>query len=152
MYRSIFTVFLFGFLYVNNSFAVDIAKCEDQSGEESYRDYCPPDMKQVGEKKIPTKKHTRPNITPTVYMAPKDAACDAVLRFFRSKKIAVDEKNIDGNLELQNELKGLVGDLKIPTIIIGSKVLTDYKPDELTSTLMELGFTDDDLKEEEPSP
>ena len=148
MYRSIFAVVLFGFLYVHDSLAVNVVQCEDNAGNKSFRAFCPPDMKQVGKEKLQTKTHPAPNITPTVYMAPKCPACDAVIRYFRAKKISIEQKNIEGNVDLQNELKGIVGNLRIPTIIIGKKVLSDYKPTEIDSALMAVGFTEQDLKEE----
>ena len=148
MYRSLFAVVLFGILYVHDSLAVNVVQCEDESGNDSFRTYCPPDMKQVGKEKIQTKTHPTPSITPTVYIAPKCRACDAVIKYFNKKKIPIEQKNINGNADLQNELKEIVGNLKIPTIVIGKKVLTDYKPDEIKNALLAVGFTEQDLKEE----
>ena len=147
MYKFTITAIVFSFLCIHNSLAVEIVQCEDAEGNKSFRSFCPPDMSQVGEKKVPTKTHPRPNITPTVYYAAKCPACDAVIKYFQTKKINIDEKNIDGNAELQNELKEYVGNLKIPTIIIGSKVLTDYRPADLDKALMDIGFTKQDLDE-----
>jgi glutaredoxin len=147
MYRCIISVILFNFLYLHNSLAVEVVQCEDAEGNRSFRAYCPPDMTLVGEKKVPTKTHPRPDITPTVYYASKCPACDAVMKYFQSKKIDIEGKNIDGNQELQDELRGFAGNLKIPTIIIGTRVLSDYKPAEIDSALMDVGFTEQDLNE-----
>lgn len=147
MYKLISFAILISFLYLQNSFAVDIVQCEDAAGNKSFRSYCPPDTTKVGEKKVQTKTRPGPSVTPTVYYAPKCPACDAVLRYFETNKISVNEKNIDGNADLQNELKGFVGALKIPTIVIGSKVLTGYQPAELEKALMAAGFTKQDLSE-----
>lgn len=147
MHKLIIPVILFSSLYLHDTYAVEIVQCEDAAGNKSFRAFCPPDMTQLGEKKVPTKTHPRPDITPTVYYAAKCPACDAVLKYFQTKKIDVDAKNIDGSVELQDELKGYVGNLKIPTIIIGTKVLTDYRPDQIEKALMDLGFTEQDLNE-----
>jgi len=147
MYKFIIPVILFSSLYFHDSFAIEVVQCVDAAGNKSFRAFCPPDMTQVSEKKVPTKTHPRPDITPTVYYAAKCPACDAVIKYFQTKNIIVDAKNIDGNVELQDELKGFVGNLKIPAIIIGTKVLTDYRPDQLDKALMDEGFTQQDLDE-----
>lgn len=61
-------------------------------------------------------------------------------RFFQTKNITVEQKNIENNVELQNELKGKTGNLKVPTVIIGEVIITDYDEDKLSSALTEAGF------------
>lgn len=147
MYRFIFTLFVINILFIHAASAVTIVQCEDEEGNRSFQAYCPPEMTLVEEKKLQTKTHPTPTIVPTVYLAPKCPACEAVRKFFKEKEINTVEKNIDANIELQNELKGLVGNLKIPTVVIGDKVMTDYKRAELISALMAIGYTELDLKE-----
>ena len=145
MYRIFMTLVFFSIFHVQYSFAVNVVQCEDQEGNRSFRAYCPPDMTLVGEKNLQTKTHPTPTVTPVVYLAPKCPACEAVRKFFQEREISTEEKNIDGNLELQNELKELVGDLKIPTIVVGDRVLTDYKKADLMNAMMAIGYSELEL-------
>jgi len=142
MNKTIYLLFLVCLLVSQPSIAVTIVECEDDEGNRSFQAHCPPDQTEVQKKKLSTSipGPIQPDITPVMYMVENCRACDAVRKFFSGQDIGILEKNIDDNQDLQNELKGLVGDLKIPTIIIEDQILTDYKRDQLVSVLEEAGF------------
>jgi glutaredoxin len=133
-------------MYAMSASAVTIVECEDADGNRSFKEFCPPEESTLNEKKVITRYSPLPDITPTVYRAPDCRACDAVKEYFNARNISIVEKNIDGDDTLQNELKGIAGTLKIPTILIEGRVMSDYKPAVLTELLLEIGFTTEDLK------
>lgn len=144
MYRFIFALIIITLLPIRLSSAVTVVLCEDEAGNRSYQAICPPDMKVVDKKNLQTKTQPTPvppDIVPTVYIAPNCKACDLVLQFFQTRGINIEQKSIENNPEVQQELKGIVGTLKVPTILIGDKVLSDYYPSDLVRALTAVGFT-----------
>ncbi len=135
------TLLIFLLPITSNVHAVKIYECEDQQGQKTFEAHCPPGTIKLQEKDFKTNnKGQHPAITPTVFVIPNCAACDAVSRFFQTKNITIEQKNIENNVELQNELKGKTGNLKVPTVIIGEVIITDYDEDKLSSALTEAGF------------
>ena len=139
-----YTLFLLFFsTYSATIWAVTIVECEDQAGERSFHEVCPPETTMVQQKDyqtaIPGPK--QPDITALIYLAPECPACEAYRAFFAKYGIKTNEKNIVDNQELQTELTNIAGDLKIPTVIIGETVLSDYKENQLIIVLERLGFT-----------
>jgi len=121
-------------------FAVNVYQCEDELGNKSFQAHCPPGTEIVDKKQYGSKPK-QAVITPTVYLISNCPACSAVQEFFQSRQISITEINIENNTELQAELIGIVGSLKVPTIIIGEKILSDYRPDELVDVLTQAGFS-----------
>ena len=143
MYRFMFSLIVILILPVRLAGAVTVVQCEDEAGNRTFQTNCPPGSKLIEKLKLQTKTQPTPqapDIVPTVYVAPKCQACDLVVQFFQTRKIDIEKKNIENNPEVQKELKGIVGNLKVPTIIIGSKVLSDYYPSDLTQALTQAGF------------
>lgn len=143
MYRLIFAFIVIILFPVWQVSAVTVVECEDEAGNRSFQSDCPPGAKIVEKIKLQTKTQPTPvppDIVPTVYIAPDCKACDLVLQFFQTRKINIEQKSIENNVDVQKELKGIVGNLKVPTIIIGDKVLSDYYPSDLIRALTEVGF------------
>ena len=129
--------------------AVNIVECEDPQGNRSFQKNCPPGSTQLGEKKIKTgsdsseKKSSNINIQATLYLIPDCEACEEIKEFLGNRNISITEKNVNDNIELQNELTELTGALKVPTTIIGDEVLTGYSRSKFISALEAAGFKED---------
>ena len=123
--------------------AVTIVECKDQAGEQSFHELCPPGTTMVQQKVYQTAipGPEQPDLTVLIYLAPECPACEAYRTFFAKYGIKTNEKNIADNQELQTELTNIAGDLKIPTVIIGETVLSDFKEGQLITVLERLGFT-----------
>ena len=125
----ILVIFITVLLPLRLAGAVTVVQCEDEAGNRTFQTNCPPGTKVVDKLRLQTKTQPTPkapDITPTVYTAPNCKACDLVVEYFKTKNIGIDVKSIENNVDVQKELKGIVGNLKVPTIVIGTKVLSDY--------------------------
>ena len=143
MYRIIFVLFITLLFQVSLAGAVTVVQCEDEAGNRTFQTNCPPGTKVVDKLRLQTKTQPTPkapDITPTVYTAPNCKACDLVVQYFQKNNIGIEVKSIENNVEVQKELKGIVGNLKVPTTVIGTKVLSDYYPSDLNKALTEVGF------------
>jgi glutaredoxin len=137
------------------SAAVKVVECEDEQGNRSFQSACPPGSILVDEKKIPTGDKPPPplvrksetddeagsaNINATLYYIPECGPCDEVREFFQLRQVSFTEKDVNENIEVQNELKELRGSLKVPATVIGEKVITGYNRSELIAALEAAGY------------
>ena len=150
-------ILLTGLLFLmtfNSMAAVKIVECEDSEGNTFFSKTCPPGSTPINEKRISTGSGSGENkavasslltsqaISATMYMIPKCSPCDGVREFFRAKNIPLTEKNVEGNVPLQNELVELNGSLNVPITVIGEKKLAGYNRVELLSALKAAGWTE----------
>lgn len=132
------------FAFADLSYAVSVYECEDEQGNRSFYDRCPPGTTAVNEKKFNVKPEKEAaEISATLYLVPKCEACDLVREFFQLRKIALVEKNVDNNIELQNELTEKAGELKVPTVVINDNVISGYDRSELINALKAAGYEDE---------
>ncbi len=129
---------------VTPAWAVTIVKCKDSQGNITFESRCPPGTTQVQEKNYNTEtpapsKEAKPPLT--VYVVPNCDSCDQLKEFLAVRKIPVNEKNVAGNAQLQQQLKKLTGALRVPAVVIGGKVLTGYNRDALLQALTSAGYT-----------
>jgi glutaredoxin len=148
-YTSILFLLTLSFTTFNIIAAVNIVECEDEQGNRSFQKICPPESTQVGEKKLNTgasldNNNRNINIQAILYMIPDCEACDEIREFLGTRNISITEKNVNDNIELQNELTELTGALKVPTTVIGDEVLTGYSRSKFLSLLEAVGYKDDD--------
>jgi glutaredoxin len=144
------------------SAAVKVVECEDEQGNRSFQSACPPGSILVDEKKIPTGDIPPPplvrksetdesggaNINATLYYIPECGPCDEVREFFQLRQVSITEKNVNENIEVQNELKELRGSLKVPATVIGEKVITGYNRSELIAALEAAGYKEKKAEEQ----
>lgn len=134
---------------MNLNAAVNVVECEDEAGNHTFQKVCPPESKQIGEKKLSTGEYgdstsSNANIHATLYVIPDCEACDEVREFLGARKISVTEKNVNDSIELQTELTNLTGALKVPTTVIGDEVLTGYSRSKFISALEAAGYKNGD--------
>jgi glutaredoxin len=115
--------------------AATLYKWVDKEGRVSYQDRPPPpDAGQVEEKAL---LDGQPRVAPppppadaaakhpvTLYSIPKCAPCDMARLHLQRRKIPFSEKNVSpGNSDNQKEMLEKVGELVVPTITVGSKIM-----------------------------
>lgn len=118
--------------------AMKIFKCEDEHGRVSFADKCPEGTTIVEEKS--TKEKEKPEINVAFYFVPKCRGCNEIRNYFSEKGLQLEEKNVQDNPELQDELVKLAGKLSVPTVVINDKPLSGYDPVALDKTLDEVGY------------
>jgi glutaredoxin len=130
-------------VFCHSSFAVSVFQCEDDRGNISFQDRCPPGTKQLNQKDYkagPVAGSANKAAAPlTLYTIPGCDTCDQLKEFLSVRQIAVTEKNIADDVALQNELKEKAGELQVPVLMIGDKVLTGYNRASLIQALTESG-------------
>jgi len=133
-----------------NAFAVKVYECEDELGNRSFQQQCPPGTTAVKEKNYSTRGSSpasgQSKLAPLVlYLVPDCDVCDQVKEFLSVRNISLTEKNIKDNGALQQELKGKTGgDLRVPVLLIGDKAISGYDRSSLTSALTTAGYIMDD--------
>jgi glutaredoxin len=122
--------------------AVSILQCEDERGNKTFQDRCPPGTKQVNQKEYST---TAPTVTSTskgpltLYMIPGCDTCDQLKEFLSIRELSYTEKNVADDVALQNELKDKAGELQVPVLVVGDKVLSGYNRTALLQALTDSG-------------
>ena len=131
--------------------AAKLYKWVDEYGNVTYRDTPPTDASgEVEEKYI--SGGTETNATseavdaaaqsaPVVlYSTPSCATCGSIRAYFRSRGVPFQDKNVMGDREMQKELKKVSGELSVPTILIGEKVMRGYVQSILEDELTAAGY------------
>jgi glutaredoxin len=137
-------------LLVNVVSAANIHKCEDERGEITFQKYCPAGSKLLTEKRYSgTRKTTETKPLPklVLYVIPGCDVCDQVSKHLADESIDFAQKNIEGNGELQQELKSKTGGvLKVPVLLIGKKAISGYDVTSLNSELTTAGYISKKMK------
>ena len=143
MIRLLIVIYLS--LFAAAAWSVEILQCEDAQGNKSFYTQCPPGWHELNKKNYSTATadtgSTTPNISATLYVVPNCDTCDQVKEFLDVRKISVTEKDVSGNADLQKELKDKTGgELRVPVLVLGDKVLTGYNRANLLTALAAEGY------------
>ena len=129
------------------SWSVEIIECEDEEGNRTFEQHCPPGSKEVNTRTYSTSTadvSSTQSLSATLYVVPACDTCDQLREFLDIRKISVTEKNVSDNVELQEELKDKTGgDLRVPVLVIGDKVLSGYNRTSLLQALADAGYTEE---------
>jgi glutaredoxin len=125
-------------------------KWVDSQGKVSYHDRPPPANSEykVQEQRV---RATRAPTTaaseeaaqknPVVlYAVPKCPSCDTARTYLKSRNVPFADKNVESDPKLQQELKEKAGSLSVPTILVGTKVLSGYLESLLAGELDQAGY------------
>lgn len=136
-------------------------KWVDKYGNISYQDRPPPPGSgYVEEKDVQTSKGKTgaadasgaAQKSPVVlYLIPQCSSCDLARAYLQKRKVPFAEKNIKGDFKLQEELKAKAGELSVPVILIGEKVLKGYTEAWLESELDQVGYPKLEQTAEKPA-
>jgi glutaredoxin len=144
---------IFGFYIVSsNALAVKVYECEDELGNRTFQAQCSPGSTPVSEKSYSTGRGSNSDdnelASIVLYRVADCIVCDQVKDFVTDNKLTLTEKDVENDFDLQQELKNKNGgQLRVPILLIGDKVLSGYKPDELFSALTNAGYV---LEKTEP--
>ncbi len=75
-----------------------------------------------------------------LYSVPGCVACDSARSYLQSRNIPFQDKNVKNNGKLQQELKKKSGEVSVPTVTIGPKVLSGYLQSLLKGELDAAGY------------
>ena len=126
--------------------AVEVMKCESETGEVTFEKFCPPGSKQLESK---TYRGNRPpgnqaNINEkevVLYEVPGCDLCTQIRDFLTSENVTFTGKNVKDDVNLQEELrKKADGKVRVPILVIGDDVLTGFDTDKISEALAKNGF------------
>lgn len=75
-----------------------------------------------------------------LYSTPSCSACNSARAYLQSRGIPFQDKNVEGDGKLQQELKKKAGEISVPTILIGPKVMRGYVQTLLAGELDAAGY------------
>jgi glutaredoxin len=136
----------------------------DEQGNVTYLDHPPPEgAGRVEQKEL----HLRPGgeggpagdaaakSPVTLYVTPNCASCDLARQHLKKRDIPFRELDVsESNLPAQQEMRSKVGQLVVPTVTVGAKVLRGYTDTLLDSELDQAGYPKPEAPpaEGEPAP
>ncbi len=75
-----------------------------------------------------------------LYTVPHCDSCDMVREYLKRRDIPFSEMNVATDFKTQQKMRKAVGDLTVPTVTVGSKVIRGYVPSQLSSALDHAGY------------
>jgi len=131
--------------------AEKLYKWKNKDGTVSYQDRPPPpEAGTVEEKNIssgPERSSTPANSSeaarkfPVVlYSTPGCGPCDQARAYLKKRGIPFTDKNVVHDPALQKEMKEKVGELSVPTITVGAKVMRGFMESLLEGELDQAGY------------
>jgi len=126
--------------------AVTIVECEDDKGERSFQSKCPPgttqiDVRQINTGSQPSTPDDVETLTSILYTVPGCVVCGDVQEFLESRNVIVTVKDASSLQVVQDELRELTGELRVPVVTIGDNILRGYNRAELTAALESMGYS-----------
>jgi len=133
---------------MNVAMARTVVQCKEPDGSLSFRDHCAPDEAQTAEKQIrgalarpTTTAQELVKMNPVIlYAVPECDTCDLVRLQLQSRQIPFTEKDMSKDSSNQAALEAAAGELKVPTVMIGTHVLAGYDRSTLHQRLTEAGY------------
>ncbi|MBL1143151.1 MAG: glutaredoxin family protein [Proteobacteria bacterium] len=116
--------------------AVKIVECADSQGNTIFSKTCPAGYSVISEKKLSISKGSSGDeegdinydkVSATMYLIKEGcAACEDAKEYLTSLGVKVNAIYIEDDLEQQNKLKELAGELRVPFTIVGETSLKGY--------------------------
>lgn len=152
MARNTLIVVLATTLAVAPAYAAKLYKWVDERGNVSYQDRPPPEgVGRVEEKTVregrgvdsgsPAATEAATKSPVTLYMVPKCSPCDAARVYLKKRGVPFTEINVsEKNPQAQQEMVKKIGELSVPTITVGSKIMQGYVESLLAGELDQAGY------------
>lgn len=151
---TLIPLFLGALLISLPAYAAKLYKWVDEQGRVSYQDSPPPKESNFSETAIvdpdavdPATKSYQDKITaaasksPVVlFSIPECDGCDLIRSYLEKRNVPFEEKNVEDNPEVQDELKGVAGRLEVPLVVLGERVLRGYSRSVLETEFDSAGF------------
>ncbi|NIN36713.1 MAG: hypothetical protein GTO60_17105 [Gammaproteobacteria bacterium] len=123
--------------------AVEIYECRDESGAITFQDRCPPGTTPVNERiystDLPTGAENAQLSPIKLYMIPDCDTCSQVKEFLDIRNLQYSEVDVSEDVDLQDELTEVAGELKVPVLLVGERVLNGYNRTVFIQALTESG-------------
>ena len=164
MARNTLIVLLLAGMLTTPALAGKLYKWVDERGNISYQDRPPPEGRgQVEEKTVrdgaggssgnPAAAEAAAKAPVTLYMVPKCNPCDAARLYLKNRGVPFTEINVsEKNPQAQQAMVKKVGELSVPTITVGSKVMQGYVESLLNGELDQAGYPKAEEKPEAEAP
>lgn len=128
--------------------AAKLYKWVDDKGNISYQDRPPPEGSgRVEEKEVRTSNRYRtsddggePKAEVTLYLIPKCSPCDAARAYLKQRNVPYREVDVSNDVAVQQAMRAKVGDLSVPTIVVGTKVMKGFMESILEGELEQAGY------------
>jgi glutaredoxin len=152
MARNTLIVVLAAALAIAPAYAGKLYKWVDEQGNVSYQDRPPPEGQGKVEEKTVREGRTGLSSEPaaadaaakapvTLYMVPKCSPCDMARAYLKKRGVPFSEINVsEKNPQAQQEMVKKIGELSVPTITVGSKVMQGYVESLLAGELDQAGY------------
>lgn len=121
----------------------------DEDGNITYQDRPPPDgasrveRRDLGERApVGNGESGRSKTSVTLYVVPECVSCDYVRSLLEKREVPFNEVNVGTDVAAQEALKKRAGDLSVPAVAIGSRIVKGYVEPILKSELDQAGFTE----------
>ncbi len=152
MARNTLIVVLATTLAVAPAYAARLYKWVDERGNVSYQDRPPPEgVGRVEEKTLrdgpggdsgsPEAAVAAAKSPVTLYMVPKCSSCDSARAYLKKRGVPFSEVNVsEKNPQAQRDMVKKFGELSVPTITVGGKVMQGYVESLLAGELDQAGY------------
>ena len=152
MARNTLIAVLVTTLAVVPAYAAKLYKWVDERGNISYQDRPPPEgVGKVEEKNLrdghggdsggPTAAEAAAKSPVTLYMVPKCSSCDSARVYLKKRKVPFSEINVsEKNPQAQQDMVKKFGELSVPTLTVGGKVMQGYVESLLAGELDQAGY------------
>ena len=120
--------------------AVDIVICEDNEGNQSFHQACPPGTNLIEKKKVSTGQDTSAavdlsKLNIVVYTIPDCTTCEEVIIYLKSRDVPFNEIDTSNDFEIQTKVTELTGKLSVPVTVIGEDYISGYDREKIASIL-----------------
>jgi glutaredoxin len=164
MARNTLIAVLLAGLVATPAWAERLYKWVDERGNVSYQDRPPPEGRgRVEEKTVrggaggdagsPAAAEAAAKFPVTLYMVPKCSSCDAARLHLKKRGVPFAEVNVsEQNPKLQEEVRKKIGQLSVPTITIGAKMMQGYIESLLNGELDQAGYPKPEARPDAEAP
>lgn len=134
-------VFFMMYILCQSAFsAVDIVICEDNEGNQSFHQACPPGTNLIEKKKVSTGQDTSAAVDLSklniiVYTIPECTTCEEVIIYLKSRDVPFNEIDTSNDYEIQKQVAELTGKLSVPVTVIGEEYISGYDREKIASIL-----------------
>ena len=129
--------------------AAQLYRWVDEDGNITYQDRPPPDSASSVEKRVLGERAPLSNgeagglkKSVTLYVVPDCVSCDYVRGLLEQREVPFKEVNVGTDVAAQDALRKRAGDLSVPTVAIGSRIVKGYVEPILKTELDQAGFTE----------
>ena len=152
MARNTLIAVLVTTLAIAPAYAEKLYKWVDERGNVSYQDRPPPEgIGRVEEKTLrvgrggvsgnPTLAEAAARSPVTFYMVPKCSSCDMARAYLKQRGVPFSEINVsEKHPQAQQDMVKKIGQLSVPTITVGSKVMQGFVESLLAGELDQAGY------------